>query len=81
MEVRLDGGHETGVDGVEGWVGQWNVAGRTSGAHAIQLSEDADTTTDVGGVIYTATDTHPTVLGATNDYHLVVRWTRYAERL
>jgi len=81
LEVGLDGGDEARVDGVERWVRQRDAARRSSGAHAIQLTEDADTTSDVRRVVDAATDAHATVLGAANDDHLVVRRTRHAERL
>jgi len=81
LEIGLDTGHKTWVDGVEHWVGKRDVARRSSGTHAIQLTEDTHTTTDIGRVMDTPADTHPTVLGTANNDHFVVRWTRHAERL
>jgi len=72
VEVRLDIGDETRVDGVEDGVGQRHVARRAPGTQAIQLTEDADTTTDVRRVMDASSDPHPTVLCDTNDNHLVV---------
>jgi len=73
VEVGFDCGHEARVDGVEGWVGQRDVTGRSAGAHAIQLTEDTDTTADIRRVLDATTDAHAPVLSTANDDDFIVR--------